>query len=74
MPLDLLGRAHQQHSPYSRCHLPRNTSNQFWTAQNWDLREGFKKKAQTWDIVPSSATPSPPELGTSLSEITNTTK
>ena len=34
-------------------------------------REGFKKKmAQTWDIVPSSATPSPPsELGTSLSEI-----
>ena len=40
----------------------------------WLPREGFKKKAQTWDIVPNSATPSPPELGTSLSEITNTTK
>ena len=38
---------------------------------NSSLREGFKKKkVQTWDIVPSSATPSPPsELGTSLSEI-----
>ena len=34
------------------------------------LGKASKKKAQTWDIVPSSATPSPPsELGTSLSEI-----
>ena len=38
---------------------------------NSELGKASKKiKAQTWDIVPSSATPSPPsELGTSLSEI-----
>ena len=34
------------------------------------LGKASKKKAQTWDIVPSSGTPSPPsELGTSLCEI-----